>query len=132
VVSDEQFTGYLKEVSHYMQSRTGDYDTMYVTYPFESPYIFYAFYNRMDPKEFLKTVSYYPVDRLGFRYAKTLGKMQYLNSNLDLKQLSQEQLNRALIFSRVEETLGVQPVKEWPSLGGKPEITAIEGKQLIK
>jgi hypothetical protein len=130
-VSDEKFTGYMRDISLYTQTQLDNYPNIFVTYPFESPYMFYAFYTRMDPERFLDTVSYYPTDQQGFEYAKSLGRIQYLANNRDLLELPKEQLKQSLVFSRVEEARGIQPIKTWYSQEGKPEIIAFEGRQLV-
>ena len=130
VLSDERFSGYMKEVSLYTKNQLDKYPSIYVTYPFESPYMFYAFYNQLNPKEFLESVSYFPTDQLGFKYAKSLGKIEYLANNRDLLNLPADQLAPALVFSRIEAGQGIKPVKIWYNRAGRPEIMAFEGSQM--
>lgn len=130
--SDERFTGYLKNVVIDLQTYSDNYEQIYVTFPFESPYIFYAFYNQVDPQDFIEGIKYYPRDNLGFIHAKRLGTMIFPKNTKDLVSLDSDQLEQALVLSRVEEVSNaIEPVQTWNNLDNNPKIVAFEGSQLV-
>ncbi|OGV96069.1 hypothetical protein A2W24_00840 [Microgenomates group bacterium RBG_16_45_19] len=126
--SDWRFDGYMKEVAEYLKDNRGKYQKIYVTFPFESPYIFYAFYNRLQPQEFLNSVDYYQADTLGFRHVKSLLNMEYV-SKFDQTKLDQK-VTRVLVVSRIEEAPGVKPLTTFTNLDGKVEMVAYEPDDL--
>lgn len=120
VLSDKIFDGYFKEISYYLQTIPPT-QKVYLTYPFESPYIFYAFYNNLDSKTFFETIDYYPVDSLGFKYAKNLGNQEYIPNVRTLTE-SQIPIGNSLILSRKAEAIPGVQLKTFNNLAGEAEI----------
>lgn len=129
--SDPFYKGYLKDLSLYIFEIRNDYEKIIITFPFESPYIYYAFYNRLEPTIFLSQIEHFPVDALGFRHVQRLEKLYFVENNKPILKKSTKIRSNNLIFSRVEEIPSwIKPVKVWNNLEGKQEIVAWEEKQL--
>lgn len=130
-ISDRLFSGDMKPITHFAYKSKDQYQKIIMTFPYESPYIFYAFYNQVDPGKFLNTIHYYPVDDLGFRHVQSVGNIVFVAKNSEILNKSRETVENNLIFSRIEEIPNwIKPLKLWDNLEGRQEIVAWEETQL--
>lgn len=56
--------------------------------PYDFIYVYYLFYNKVNPLEFQKYVKYYPVEKDGFRYVESFGKYKFVKELRDEKESS--------------------------------------------
>jgi 4-amino-4-deoxy-L-arabinose transferase-like glycosyltransferase len=122
--SDLRFTGYFKQFSHDLIHLQQDFSTILVTFPFESPYIFYAFYTSLQPELFFDTIEYYPKDALGFVYAKRLGNMIYPENVTKAKSMSVSGQAPVLLIAREAEVDAEESLFEWADLSGNIQLKA--------
>lgn len=131
IVSDERFFGYMKDVWLSLDKISEHYDKIYVTFPFESPYMMYAFYTKMSTDKFITQVQYWPVDEWGFRHVSQLGQLTFVPDTKDLISKHPDVIDRSLVISRQEEMPAwIRPLVVWDNLGNQPEVVAWEGNQL--
>lgn len=123
-ISDRKFDGYMRETSLFLNAQVQTGRVIYITYPFESPYIYYAFYTDMDPNLFLDSIQFYPRDKLGFRYAKKLLTQNYIPNTSDLEDIDPSRLDNALVLARIGEKSQGEVIRTFYDLTGKPQIVA--------
>jgi hypothetical protein len=128
-ISDEYFHGYMKDISIYMREQSDNYEKIIVTFPFESPYIYYAFYNGLAPDEFFGKIERYEIDNLGFKHVKQLGKIEFVGSTKEVINRPKSEHGDYLVFSRaIDSPASIPMVKFWKNLNDSIEIYAWEDK----
>lgn len=68
--------GYKKVFEEYSKDFS-NYDRVFIDDGYAQPYIFYLFYNSVDPKYFQESVSYNPPDKWGFSTVSQIGKVHF-------------------------------------------------------
>lgn len=98
--SDHIFHGYMKPVMKSVYATQDSYHQLYITVPFESPYIFYTFYNQISPADFQTTVKRYPVGEDGFHHVRSLGNLLFVERNPEEIKQDINKPENNLIYSR--------------------------------
>jgi hypothetical protein len=124
IESDVRFSGYMKEVSLALKTYEASYKHIFVAFPFESPYILYAFYTQMPTTEFMASIEYYSVDSWGFTHVKKMGIFEFPENVRALKTVPQEELQGSMILARSREKVERPIVDSWSNLKGETEIIA--------
>lgn len=68
-----------KAIARYLSDNQGRFDRILFSKPDRSPYIYLAFYQRLDPEILQKTAMRYPETSEGFSYVAQLGKIEFRN-----------------------------------------------------
>lgn len=126
VVSDTLFSGYMKPISKYIYANQDRYQNIFITYPYESPYIFYAFYNQVNPTYLQTNIEYDSPDSYGFRHVNRIGNIIFISSVDNLRGMKTE---RSLVFARSAEIVNLKSKIFWTSMDGEMQVTAYENSQ---
>lgn len=73
--------GGYRELVKKMASQSDNYREIIMDRPNYSPYIYYLFYNQVDPGYFQNNVFRYPEDREGFQHIKSIGNITFKQIN---------------------------------------------------
>jgi uncharacterized membrane protein YwzB len=127
------YHGYMKELSLDMNAEilSQKYNRLVVEFYHESPYIFYAFYNQMDPNKFHNSVVHYPPDLEGFVHVFEIEGIRY--EQVNEKEITTFHLptENNLVFSKPNDTESwIKPHQVWDNNLGESIIISWEENQL--
>jgi len=126
-VSDNFFHGYFKQLSLDVENLKPNYSQIIFDDPHESPYIFYAFYTKLDPQVFHQTVEFYNKDYEGFRHVKKLDGLEFRVIDWNVVATLKRPLSNDLVIMRYEKLHdSMRPKQTWDNLGSEPELASIE------
>ncbi|MFC1654144.1 hypothetical protein ACFL1M_04870 [Patescibacteria group bacterium] len=131
IQSDHIYHGYIKEVVEDAKNQKERFNSIIFTnYP-DSPYIFYAFYHKLDPNIFHETIKYHPNTWEGFKHAASLDGVHFQDRDEEEIILKNIQKENNLIYSRpntLEEW--IRPLNMWDNLDGEVEIVSWKENQI--
>lgn len=80
-----------KEAIQYAHSLEGNYDKIIMTYEYDQPYIYYLFYNKIDPSWYQKNWNYTKKGEI-YRFYRKIGKYEFRNIDYNMDKLSPKTL----------------------------------------
>ena len=131
--SDDTYHGYMRAISQDIEINrlAGTYTNINITFLHESPYIFYAFYNRLDPKVFLQTIEWYPPDFEGFVHVHRVNGILFEERDEEAIALKEIKKQNNLNYSRPDSLeYWIKPLKVWDNLVKVTEIVSWEENQI--
>lgn len=92
---------YMKELASQVWQKKDQREFVVFSEVGTTPYIYFLYYLKYDPELLSKNLTYYNVDLEGFRYAKSLENIYFINEKDIFKDLLQEKTEDFLYVSRV-------------------------------
>lgn len=117
-----------KEVMEYVSKVKDRYNTVYVSGKNGMPYIYYAFYNRIDPETMSrKTVRSYVANEYGFEPVDSFENIYYFRKERTFKDIRENhEPNILVVVPYDEDDLKGKPVKKIDFPDGKPAFNIYE------